>query len=191
MKRTSFRIGAGVCVVVAFVALVNIAQATMIPLSYEISNTLQASWLQIIIKSLYQQITDLREAILIDRYFIAQDMPLVGQGMAFAVASNECGVDPFLLPAIAVIESNGGRRMKLGTWNAWGWGDGQIAFESFQDGILYISKRFCVSPYYKGKTTQQILEIYNPPHIHSTYANLVLRVMEDMQSPHFATGMKF
>ena len=141
--------------------------------------------LKLYLETLEQLLEDIQEALKIEQYFIARDMPLAGYGMVFAVGNN-CGVDPYLLPAISVVESTGGKRMQPGTNNAWGWGSGLIKFPSFQDGILQIAERFCKSPLYAGKSTKEILLTYNPPSADPLYVSKVTSVMKRMEEPYTA-----
>lgn len=57
----------------------------------------------------------------IDAYFASYGAPLAGYGSVFAEAAATYGVDPRLSPAIAMIESGGGKVCFL-PHNAWGWG---------------------------------------------------------------------
>ncbi len=57
----------------------------------------------------------------IDAYLSRYGAPLTGQGLVFAQAALDYDVDPRLAPAIAVIESGGGK-VCFRPHNAWGWG---------------------------------------------------------------------
>ena len=59
----------------------------------------------------------------IDAYLSRYGAPLAGQGMVFAQAALDYDVDPRLAPAIAIIESGGGK-VCFRPHNAWGWGTG-------------------------------------------------------------------
>lgn len=57
----------------------------------------------------------------IDAYLSSYGAPLAGHGATFAQAAADYGVDPRLSPAIAIIESGGGKVCFL-PHNCWGWG---------------------------------------------------------------------
>lgn len=47
----------------------------------------------------------------IDRYFTEHSMPLAGYGAKFIEAADRCDMDWRLMPAIAVRESSGGKKV--------------------------------------------------------------------------------
>lgn len=66
----------------------------------------------------------------IDAYLAGS--PLAGQGVTFATAAWDNGVDPRWSPAISNTESSKGANCFL-SYNAWGWG--QKGFSSWEEGI--------------------------------------------------------
>jgi hypothetical protein len=116
----------------------------------------------------------------IDTYFESYNMPLAGYGDSFVKAADLCGMDWRLLPAIAVQESSGGKRMLRN--NPFGWGSAKIGFASLEEAIAVVGSNLCgLSPttqsYYKGKTTVQKLWSYNGS-VSSSYIPSVLRIMD-------------
>ncbi len=77
----------------------------------------------------------------IDAYFSKYNMPLAGYGASFIAAADSCGLDWRLLPAIAVRESSGGKRMQYN--NPFGWGGAHIPFENIDDAIREVGKNLC------------------------------------------------
>ena len=72
----------------------------------------------------------------IDSYLASYGAPLAGYGSAFARAAAQYGVDPRIAPAIAVIESGGGK-VCFKPHNAWGWGsNGWSDWNSAIDGYV-------------------------------------------------------
>ena len=126
----------------------------------------------------------------IDNYFENHDLPLTGYGLAFAVAADEYGLDPYLLPAIAMRETTGGLNLcknPKGQNNAFGWGSCKIGFDSHEEAIERVALNLAgenpkTAFAYKGKTLKEKLESYNPPSAKPGYANQVMSIMEDIKS---------
>lgn len=127
------------------------------------------------------------EAAKIDAYYADRNMPLAGLGEVFVREAYANDIDPFLLAAIGVRESTGGRHAcKKATYSAFGWGSCKINFKSYEDSIAIISKHLGgnhekTARYYSLKDTKAILQTYNPPHIVAHYAQEVMNVMGDME----------
>ena len=100
---------------------------------------------------------------------------MVGLGSVYVREADEHGIDWRLLPAISLIESSAGLRQRYN--NAWGWDSAKTGFDSWEDGIAYISERFSVSKIYAGKDTAGILWAYNGT-VRPSYVNDVLSVMD-------------
>ncbi len=103
-------------------------------------------------------------ALRIDTYFTTQNMPLAGHGKTFVAVADSCGMDWRLLPAIAVRESSGGKRMM--NHNPFGWGGAQIPFDSIEHAITEVGRNLCgdnprTSRWYATSSTQKKLYYYN------------------------------
>jgi hypothetical protein len=126
----------------------------------------------------------------IDNYFEEHDLPLTGYGLTFAVAADEYGLDPYLLPAIAMRETTGGKNLcqnPKGKMNAFGWGSCKIGFDSHEEAIERVALNLAgenpkTAFAYKGKTLKEKLESYNPPSAKPGYAKQVISIMEDIQN---------
>ena len=123
----------------------------------------------------------------IDEFFRSKgNLPLAGYGMDFVVAADEYGIDWRLLPAIGFIESTGGKfACNRVSYSAFGWGSCRINFDSYEASIDIISRHLGghepnTAHFYAGKDTFDILQTYNPPHIVETYAQQVMRVMDQI-----------
>lgn len=119
------------------------------------------------------------EVARLDSYFSKWNMPLAGYGNAFVAASEKCGLDWRLLPAISVRESSGGKHLMNN--NPFGWGSAQIKFKDFSEAIDVVSDNLCglndaTATYYKDKTTLQKLWNYNGSVEHQ-YPGQVLAIM--------------
>jgi hypothetical protein len=69
-------------------------------------------------------------------------------------------LDYRILPAVSVRESTCGRHGRLN--NVWGWDSAHTGFESIARGIHYIAYQLAFGRYYRGKSVEQKLLIYNP-----------------------------
>jgi hypothetical protein len=126
------------------------------------------------------------KAVAIDAYFSEYKMPLAGTGMKMVEEAEKNDIDWRLLPAIAVIESTGGKFACKGTTHSFfGWGSCKIPFKSKDHAIEVVAWNLGgnnpnTARYYADKTTKQILQKYNPPRIVPLYAQKVMRVMENI-----------
>ena len=74
---------------------------------------------------------------------------LEGQEPVFVEVAEVYGFDYRLLPAISFSESSMCRRIYPFTFNCWGWGNGKIAFKSFEDAIRTIGFKLATLPAYE------------------------------------------
>ena len=120
----------------------------------------------------------------IDAYFKARNMPLSGLGMKMVLEAEKNDIDWRLLPAIAVRESTGGKHdcNKVSN-NPFGWGSCKIGFKSNEEAIETVARNLGgnnpnTAKHYDNKTTKQILQKYNPPHIVPPYSQQVISIMK-------------
>lgn len=126
-------------------------------------------------------------AAAIDAYFEARNAPLAGFGETFVRESVANDLDWRLAPAIAMIETSGGKNLckRLPAdrkWNPFGWGSCKIGFSSFGEAIETVTRNLGgnnpnTAHHYEDKDNREILEKYNPPSIVPDYADKVLKVM--------------
>ncbi|MBU0545943.1 glucosaminidase domain-containing protein [Patescibacteria group bacterium] len=124
------------------------------------------------------QITDDRAARL-DAYFAKRNMPLEGYGAKFVEVADKNGMDWKLLPAIAVRESSGGKRLMNN--NPFGWGSCKIKFANFDEAIEEVGANLSgndpdTAKYYKDKTVFQVLWAYNGS-VMPSYPKEVMNIM--------------
>ena len=87
--------------------------------------------------------------------------PLAEYAQKFVEVANKYGLDYRLLPAIATVESGGGKS-NFRSYNAWGWGN--KGFTSFEEGIEVVGRGLKTGYIDKGSdTVDEIAPIYCPP----------------------------
>lgn len=116
----------------------------------------------------------------IDAYFSKYNMPMAGYGARLVAAADECGIDWRLLPAIAVRESTGGKRMQYN--NPFGWGGAHIPFSDINDAIDVVATNLCgnnpnTDQWYSTTSTYKKLYYYNGTVV-PTYPKEVQWIME-------------
>jgi len=87
--------------------------------------------------------------------------PLANYADKFVEVANKYELDYRLLPAIATVESGGGKN-NFRSYNAWGWGN--KSFSSFEEGIEIVGKGLKTGYIDRGSdTVDEIAPIYCPP----------------------------
>ena len=116
----------------------------------------------------------------IDKYFFQRSMPLNGYGMKFVLVAEKYGLPYNLLPAIAVLESSGGKAAY--NQNPFGWGSAKIVFKNFDEAIEVVGKNLGgANPntvhYYSSPVIEDKLWHYNESVV-SGYTDRVKSVMK-------------
>jgi hypothetical protein len=75
-------------------------------------------------------------------------------------AADTYAIDYRLLPAISVLESTCGIHQRQN--NRWGWASARRRFSSFRAGLEYIAHQLADGRYYKNKTLEEKVHMYNP-----------------------------
>ena len=102
--------------------------------------------------------------------------PLAKHAEKFVEVANKYGLDYRLLPAISVMESEGGKKL-FRPYNAWGWG--KSGFANWKEGIYSVSKG--LGKYYSnGLTTPKLISKYYCPPSADGWANKVQYVMNEI-----------
>ena len=108
----------------------------------------------------------------LEKIFDAYNCPLKGYGKTFVKEAEKHGIPYWLVAAIAFQESSCGKitpKIESGeeTYNAWGWGvwgKHVKSFESWEDGIITVSRYLGDNFFNRGVTdTCEIMKIYTPP----------------------------
>jgi hypothetical protein len=97
----------------------------------------------------------------------------------FLIAADRHGVDWRLLPAIAMVESSGGKYHPAN--NIFGWNNGNYRFESIPASIYYLAFRLSSMEYYRQKDLDGVLWTYNPI---PGYSGKIKNAMRQID-PHF------
>jgi len=113
----------------------------------------------------------------LQQFFSDYKCPVRHLSHTFIRAADRHGIDWRLLPAIAFIESTGGKDYRNN--NILGWGNGDIRFRTISEGIRTVAERLANSNYYRGKNIDQILFTYNP---RPEYRQKVKAVMREIGS---------
>ncbi len=116
----------------------------------------------------------------LSRFFEEKDSPVALLARDFIVAADWNGLDWRLLPAIAFVESGGGKAFRNN--NIFGWDHGNWPFPSIRAGIHFVGQRLSASKLYEHKNVAGKLATYNP---HSHYPLLVTSVMDEIGPPQF------
>jgi hypothetical protein len=95
-------------------------------------------------------------------------------------AADTYGIDYRLLPAVSVRESTCGRYQRKN--NHWGWDSAKVGFVSVAKGIEYIAHQLARGRYYRGKTLDQKLRMYNP---NPRYAAEVRKLMGEIEADQY------
>lgn len=125
----------------------------------------------------------------IDNYFAKRKAPLEGLGMKMVIEAEKNGLDWRLIPAISIIESNGGiQACKKATHSFLGWGSCKIDFESDEKAIEIVAWNLGgnnprTQHYYKDKTTEAKLKRYNS--VIPTYNQKIFKVMNTIGEKEF------
>lgn len=124
--------------------------------------------------------------LLIDRYFAYYNSPMIGLGNHLVQLSDQYGVDPYLVVAIAQQESNLGKLMPPDCHNAWGWGihsAGTLCFDSWPEGIdTFVSGLSQKYLAYGLKTPEEIMTRYNATSPGGAWAKGVNQFLEELRS---------
>lgn len=87
--------------------------------------------------------------------------PLLGDVDSFLAVCIQFGLDCYLLPAVAGLESAFGKVVYPNSYNPFGWGGGYIIFDSFKQAIMSVGKNLKQNYVDKGAITiDQIAPIY-------------------------------
>jgi len=107
-----------------------------------------------------------------------RNAPLADYSEKFVEVANKYELDYRLLPAIATVESGGGKS-NFRSYNAWGWGN--KGFTSFEEGIEIVGKGLKTGYIDKGRdTVEEIAPVYCPPN-YKNWARSVNQFMLEIE----------
>lgn len=124
---------------------------------------------------------------IVEDFFLNYKSPLVGFGDSFIKIADQYTLDYRLLPAIAMQESNGGKKVIDNSYNPFGYGiygDLIIRFGSWEEAIERVGRSLREDYLDKGLLTpEQIMTKYTPPSLEKdgAWAKSVSSFMEELR----------
>lgn len=98
------------------------------------------------------------------RFLLKHNSPLAPYAEEFVIYADEYGLDYRLVPAISGVESTFGKHIPIGSYNAYGWANGDYKFTSWEDSIEHVSKTLKNSYIDRGvDSIYEIAKVYAPP----------------------------
>jgi hypothetical protein len=110
-------------------------------------------------------------------FFKAHQCPQPFHAEEYVRAADMYSIDYRLLPAVSVRESTCGVYQRLN--NFWGWDSARTGFTSVTRGIHFILRQLAWGRFYRGKSVDQKLRVYNP---RPEYAKEVRELMREIDS---------
>jgi hypothetical protein len=124
-------------------------------------------------------VTDAR-AVRLEGFFNAYRCPGPLHIADYLRAADTYGIDYRLLPALSIRESTCGRHARGN--NQWGWASARVGFPSVSIGIEYVARQLALGRYYRGKTLEEKLRMYNPSPLYATEIRKLMREIQDEEN---------
>ena len=125
---------------------------------------------------------------IVEQFFAGHDAPLAPYGRFMVTMADKYGLPWNLLPAIAMKESNGGKKIPEGTNNPFGWAitsTETLGFLSWEEGIETVAKGLREKYFDQGLTTPElIMTKYCPLSVEKggSWAADVIHFMEELET---------
>ena len=122
--------------------------------------------------------------VIIEKYLEKYDSPLLPYAQDLFKASEKYGVDYQLIVSIAQCESNLCKKSPEGSFNCWGFENGETRFLSWQQAFEQVAKTLRERYIDQGLTTpEEIMPKYAPPSVEKggPWAKCVTQFMEDLE----------
>ena len=113
----------------------------------------------------------------LEAFFKAYGCPAPLHINEYLRAADSHALDYRLLPAISLVESTCGAFERLN--NRWGWDSARKGFASFRAGLEYIARQLAQGPYYRGKTLEEKVHMYNPKPEYAVQVKKLMRKIDD------------
>lgn len=124
--------------------------------------------------------------IIINKYLEYYNSPMKGMGNFITSISDEYGVDPYIIVAIAQQESNLGKITPTDCYNAWGWGihsNGKLCFDNWDQGITKFTLGIADNYHAFGLyTPEEIMSKYVPHSPEGAWASGVTQFLTELQT---------
>lgn len=122
--------------------------------------------------------------LLIKSYLEKYQSPLISYADFIFQTSLKYSLDYGLIVAIAQCESNICKKIPEGSYNCWGFGNGESRFSSYESAIEYVAKTLKEDYYDQGLVTpDQIMPKYVPPSVEKggPWAKCVNQYLEELR----------
>lgn len=124
--------------------------------------------------------------LLVEKFLHKYHSPMIGNGQFFVDTSDKYKVDWRLVPAIAFQESNLGKVIPKGSYNAWGWAiftgkNSGAEFDSWQHAIETVTRGIARDYYSRGLRTPTQIQTRYTPDSTGSWAESVQFAMEDIE----------
>ncbi|MDP3955312.1 MAG: hypothetical protein Q8Q15_03030 [bacterium] len=122
--------------------------------------------------------------IIIKQFLENYHSPIAPYAESIFQASEKWGLDYRLIVAISQCESNLCKRIPEGSYNCWGWGNGETRFDSWDQAFNQVAKTLKKQYIDKGLITpEQIMPKYAPPSVEKggPWAKCVNQYLEEME----------
>lgn len=104
--------------------------------------------------------------LILKNFFELNKSPLTAYSELLVATADKYNLDFRLIPAIAMIESTGGKIMPTGSFNAWGFANGATRFDSWETAIEKVGKTLKENYIDQGLVTPElIMPKYAPPSV--------------------------
>lgn len=113
----------------------------------------------------------------LERFFRHYNCPQPYHVADYLRASDGYQLDYRLLPAISIRESQCGVTEQRAN-NHWGYHPSRQSFSTVESGIYYVAHQLAEGYYYRGKTLQQKLFVYNPRPKYPAEIQSIMRQIE-------------
>jgi hypothetical protein len=130
----------------------------------------------------------------LETFFLSFGCPVPFHVKEYLGTADTYAIDYRLLPAISVLESTCGIYQREN--NRWGWASARMGFSSFRAGLEFIARQLTDGRYYKNKTLEEKVRMYNPrPQYARQLERLMLKIDAALPSlaadTHYAGGEEF
>jgi len=113
----------------------------------------------------------------LEAFFQSFGCPTPHHVKEYVGTADNFAIDYRMLPAISVLESTCGVHQRLN--NRWGWDSARKGFASFRAGLEYIARQLSEGRYYKGKTLEEKVYMYNPKPEYVVQVKKLMRKIDD------------
>lgn len=122
--------------------------------------------------------------IIIKQFLESYHSPIAPYAESIFQASEKYGLDYRLIVAISQCESNLCKKIPEGSYNCWGWGNGETRFDSWGEAFDQVAKTLKKEYIDKGLVTpEEIMPKYVPPSVEKggPWAKCVNQYLEEME----------